>query len=578
MFKGIIEFWKKKFLTHLLEKDDDLINDVVGGKVDSLAMKERDFIDIKVFGKFLNEKNELGLLKTDGSYIENLQMMNTLGDMRLAQKIKKTKNINEALVFDWGSSNYSDTGACPTEEEVIFYQSVIAKKYRFSSVVRNATNAVKFYTAGKGAVTECPSNSKVDRLVGDVLYDNKFDEVHKDWIADTYLEGELYLCFYFSGDKIWIEDFDPRSIVNIERHPNNDRFEVAYNRNVNGKSIWYESVESYFKEFDKVKPIKPDNKTENDKAILHIKYGNHRSMRGVPPLEPILKWDRIADELDLDLARFVHERSRIPWVLQILAGKVGDYTPERINDRVRGSATKVESKNRKWRAENVKLDQIDWEKWGRPYKLKISSGLMIPDFILFMDSTSNSYSSFRKADSPFIQFILNEQDFWASNIRRICQVIVKYYHNKGKIKDTFQVDPIHLTSVREHLDIVMWQLKQGASINEIKEEVQSNINVAKTKKVMVPFDRLPFSVTFPSPNPENMLLLAQSVQILVSIGIMSRKTAARLVGLDPKFETYNIEKDPNPINTDGLQNPNPRDKSPDQGNRSENDFDSKLGK
>lgn len=582
--KKISKLFDKKF--EKAEKDlKEKLDQEVENKVDTLLAEERkwksgddfrkDFLD-KMYG------NDNGDLNT---YLGQIQESDKYAKFLFREYITKhhpaLENISESLYNAWGGF-YPAESANPTEEEVKFFQKVISTKWRYSPIIRNFVNGMRMYTVGKGAIVECAANKDIDKKVSNILNYNKFDVNHKTWVADLARDGEIYLQFFFDrqNKKLWIEQIDARRIVEIERHPENNRIEIGYGiiRESN-KREWIPSIQYHYNDLESVDSYDSENVKRTGKtAILHIKDGDQKSLRGTPRLEPVLKWSRIEEELDLDLVRYLHERVRIPWVKTLW--NEGARSTSRTSDRTRGSASKVEIKNiEEWRMEDPKINQIEWRYWGRTFKLKVCAGLDFPEFILYMDSSGQNYSSYRKADSPFVRMILDNQDFTATWIRWICQVIVRYLKELGEVKDFYIVDDIHLTSIQETIGLTQLLLRQNSSDTKIVKEVLES-QITEENRIKVDYKDIPFNVVFPTTvGEDNILLLSQAIQILLMLGVLSKKTASRMVGLDSRVEQFNMKFETPPQGD--LQNPNPAaddTRNKDFANRSQNDYDRRVDK
>ncbi|MFX0184084.1 MAG: hypothetical protein ACFE95_13460 [Candidatus Hodarchaeota archaeon] len=568
-----------------LEEEKEKLNKLVENKVDTLLAEERrwksgddfrgDFLD-KIYG------NDSGDLNTFLGQIRESEGHNKfLFQKYIAENYPTLKNVSESLYYTWGGF-YPAESANPTEEEVKFFQKVISTKWRYSPIIRNFVNGMRMYTVGKGAIVECAANKYIDRRVSDILNYNRFDVNHKIWVADLARDGEIYLQFFFDrmDKKLWIEQIDARRVVDIERHPENSRIEIGYeiSRGSN-KTDWIPSIQFHYKDFDSVNSYDSKKvKRTGETAILHIKDGDQKSLRGTPRLEPVLKWSRIEEELDLDLVRYLHERVRIPWIETLL--NEGARSATRTSDRTKGSATKIEIKGRnEWRMEDPKVNQVEWRFWGRTFKLKVCAGLDFPEFILYMDSSGQNYSSYRKADSPFVRMILDNQDFWATQFRTIAQIVVRYLKELEEIKDFYVIDDIHMTSIQETIGLTQLLLRQNNSNTRIVKEVLES-QITEENRIKVSYKDIPFNVVFPTTvGEDNILLLSQAIQILLMLGVLSKKTASRMVGLDSRAEQFNMKSETPPQGE--LQNPNPAaddTRNKDFANRSENDYLKRQGK
>ena len=550
----------------------DQLTEYISAKIDTALHEER---------RWNRGKSDGNTLLSGNSYIEGLaieRQQESIIINEIAKKVVKKygipSNVVESLLYMWGGIGNSQIST-PTAEEVKVFQQMVASRYQYSPTVRNAVDCIKRYTVGKGVIVECSAIPDVNKRVSKILKANTFDYKHKIWVQNTAMDGEIFIAFYFDykDDMIWIEHIDPRNIVDIERHPKNNRIEIAYMKaESDGRYAWYQSIQSYMKEQKQVSSYRSKNKFVPNVFLYHIKEGDPTAARCVPRLYPVLKWIRVLEELDIDLATMVHERVRIPWIKSILGA--GGKNVSHVTDKTRGAAVKVENANQKWRIEDAKLNQINWRFWGRPFILRICSGLSIPEFILFMDSSGQNYSSFRKADSPFVQMIMDTQDSWSIHFKQICRVITHFLKMNNKIKDYYYVDAIHTTSVQEHLNLVQNFLISGMSRQQIQEILES-----KESKTKVLYKDIPFDIIFPSAvGGDSILVIAQAVQILVSMNIMSKKTAAYLIGLNSNIEQYNMNNDPY-IPTASMNNTkSPRDQNSSDSDRSDKDYQNRVAK
>jgi hypothetical protein len=467
----------------------------------------------------------------------------------------KFENLSEAAFLAVGGISQV------TPEEDSYFQVAARDKARYSPFIRNIINLVGSATLSTGIKIDIP-NEEVDTIITNILTKAKFNSKLKGFVRNEYTDGEIFIARYMRSDgTVKYRTLDAQEITEIEYHPEDKETVLAVKRDwfdtkYKPHTTWY-AISGY--EEQKEDEIDGaysdhDSEVEENPIVFFFRYGYREGRRGETPLLPVLRYDRIYEDVLLDLARLYHERSSVAWILKLKGNNPNIL--DRTDRPVRGAKIKIETDNKVWRVEDVKISDFNSDNYAKPHRLAIAAGVGIPEYLLFQDISNASYASLRAAGGPFDMLISSIQDRWVENIQEMVKDILKGLVKKGKLKSEYEI--AKLPSMQEILNLGKLEgteLKEGADILK-----------AKVTKVKVKTEELPVSVIFPTAHDDNPLLTAQATSILVQAGIMSRRTAMKLIGLDPENENALISVDRlvNVMNNNGTTQPNsqPRSQQP----------------
>lgn len=488
---------------------------------------------VEVLYSAFEEKNPF---QSDRSFIsrytESLEKSFEKGLDTLCESHKKTKKeLMEVLYFQSGGISLE------TPEEHAFFIRACREKARYSPFVRNIKNIVREAVLSSTLKIDLP-NEDLDSIITESLKRAKFFKKIPGWVENEYIDSEIFVAMFISPDgKLQFREIDPLEITDIEYHPEDKEVYFAFKREWDTeegiKSKWYAHANYEVEKGTEVSDHAQD--FDQDTFVFYFKYGYRAGQRGEIPLQPILRFDRIYEDVLLDLARLYHERSSVVWIMKIKGNNPNAFS--RTDQPVRGAKYKIETDNKEWRIEDTKLSDFNSDNYARPHRLAMASGVGIPEYQVFMDISNQSYSSLRKSDSPLSALAQAIQNRWSDNITEVVQVILREFpkRNVEGIELTYNISKLPIDEMFKILHNPEYQLSESLF------EEDAGTKKPKTKTVAI--EDMPISVIFPKQQNDNPLLFAQSLAVMIQAGFLSRRTAAKLAGFDPDNELSLISLD-----------------------------------
>jgi len=474
-------------------------------------------------------------------------------------KDKKTK-VSEAA-WGMGGGYY----LAYSEEEREYFVKAARDKVQFSPFMRNIKNIIKSAVLSDSLKIDIPQE-QVDIVVAEILKINNFDEKLKKWIPDTFVDSEKFVTFFINKDgNILLREVDPLDIEEIIYHPKDRETIIGYKQHYtteDGDNNPKEYQDAFLDESKKNTQLDWSislgaDGIKDDELMLYFRYGHRVGERGEIPLLPALRYDRIYEEIILDLARLYHERAKVIWILRIKGKESKDFS--RTTKPVRGGTIKIETDNKTWRIENPRLADHTSKEYGSPHKGAIAASVGLPAYLIFADTSNQSYASLRKGDSPYNLTIKMHQSFWSDNIQRLIRVIIKELVKRKKLPEEVTIAKIpaqdassvmmEVMSVVNAVDTDQKKVLEGMKMIEaIETKYKVKLQEAEVKpvKVKIKTVNLPVNVIFPRQESDNPLLMAQALGVFVNLGIMSLRTARKKIGLDADLEAALILAEPAP--------------------------------
>lgn len=420
-----------------------------------------------------------------------------------------------------------------TPEEHAMFIRASREKARFSPFIRNIINLVRSVVFSGPIKIDIPVED-IDILITSALKKSRLFKKLPSWGQNQYTDSEIFLAMFITETgNIEFREIDPLEITDIEYDPQDVETVLSFTREYNtsnSNQIKYYAHVDYYKATDVGVFSEHHDKLESNCKVFWFKYGSRNNQRGELPLQPILRFDRIYEDVLLDLARLYHERSSVVWILKLKSNDANIYS--RTDQPVRGAKYKIETPFKEWRIEDTKLSDFNSKDYARPHRLAMAAGVGLPEYAVFADISNSSYASIRSAGTPLEFLVSSIQQMWVENLTDIIRAILLVYKELGLVEDSYTVNRL---PVEECIKILTSDIQLEESLVEsLKEE-------AKTIKMNV--EDLPVSVVFPKQKADNPLLFAQSLTILIQAGVLSRRTAAKLYGLDPDNEMSLISLD-----------------------------------
>lgn len=421
------------------------------------------------------------------------------------------------------------------------------------------------YVYGRGLkfVTQSP---EVNKVLTDFWDFNGLESRQKRLYKHYVLNGEWYSALLDTVDKkgtfklriippnqidqVVTEDDDIGSFYGIARSTfsgTNDSSRTLY------RAIFYEDLEEPSQEISRL--LSSGYKLDETVKIAYLCNGHEDETRGLPYMHSSFRWMRLLLEYALDRARFASFRHKIYGVVQYLSSQRAGSIPSYV-DLPKSGKFLFEDMNRKFRFETPNIGggemKPDWDM----LMYLVCSGLQMPPHILFQDSSNENYASIRKADTPFSNFVLDEQDELRDYWKLIFQYVVVEMVNRGKLPKTVKVRVYKSSMIGEAFD---WSVRQDCAIDYVVDRVNTLISKGriseqdkedisdKAKAILgeeteqeIDTVDIPIDIVFPNVVHEDPFIQAQVMQILISLGLMSRYTARRKFDLDPTEEESRI--------------------------------------
>ncbi|MDD5109543.1 MAG: hypothetical protein PHC29_08635 [Candidatus Omnitrophica bacterium] len=538
---------------------NDAVDEIIKSK-----MKELDSYYMETITALQTEIAEMNLAyekqgnNVDRSFIMTYQESLDKAKEKYKKKYGSDENFNEAL-FTMASGGYIEY----SEEEHEWFIKAAREKERYSPIVRNIRNLIVNAVLASELKVDIP-HEETDEAITKILEKNNFSERLKRWISTSYIDSEIFPFVHF-GNKgnIKIREVDPLEIIEIIRHPQDADMVMGYKREYEQldhtvKTKYYKDYNTtIIEEDDSLDPYQwpyPSSDTVDNSFMLWFKYGARNRERGELPLAPVMRWERIYEDIVIDLARLYHERAKVIWLLKITGNKSSQL--DRNELPVKSGTIKLESENRTWRIEDPKLTAQVSENYGNPHRSMIAAGAGIPTHLVFMDSSSQSYASLRHASSPFNSLIKSIQYDLTNFIKYFIRIILVGMVERGQLPTQVEIEQLPQQDstiiVAEVLSMVAKKQENFEEYNlsenldklleEIKNEGVSG-KKAEKKKVKVSTIDLPINIIFPKQESDNPLILAQAINVLVQSKVLSLRTARKMLGLDPSIEAALVNFD-----------------------------------
>jgi len=424
-----------------------------------------------------------------------------------------------------------------TVEEDKFFQLAARDKVRYSPFIRNIRNIIVSAALSGNIKVDIP-HEETDQAVEKILASNKFSQKLKSWIANEFVDGEIFIPMFMRQDGTtkfrWL---DPQEIMDIEHHPNDNEVILSFVRQFNSNGSTniknYPHVDYYEQLEDEVDGVSSKFQLESEPLVFYFKYGYRPEDRGELPLIPILRYDRIYEDVLIDAARLYHERSRVLWIRRLI-GSNQQTGFSRTDLPTKGGVVKVETDYLRWRVEPSHLSDHVNREYGRIFRLAIAAGVGLPEYLIFEDSSNQSYASLRSANNPFYLTIGYIQSHWVDNIKELVRVVLRELVKRNILPEEVEIERL---PIQEAYNIIAEVTKaMDMKDSNLLQEAKNKVDITKREKITTKTIDLPVAVMFPKPVSDQPLLQAQALSILRQAGIISKRTSMKILGLDPQTE------------------------------------------
>jgi urease gamma subunit len=400
-------------------------------------------------------------------------------------------------------------------------------RYLLDPIAGNIADQLLYFALGKG-IQVSSLVKEVDEYLNKVLTKYHFSNNQKWDFRRTILDGEMHWFLKPDEDeKIMKMERLPASFIEDQLYYKGKliyyKVDSSFWEDTNTTEIdegkWYKS--SRFDEFegDKLNVSDKPEVIENDATIYTIKYGD--SKRGEPFLVRVLRWCQIDEELAKDVARLIHEQSRILIKKTVYQENIDDTTSaDRILEAPPGGYMIVEVKGRKeYTVMQAKFDGQGLVPGLRNNRLRICAGTHTPEHIAYQDASNNNYASILEAKNPYIIFISWRQDWYREELdmffRRNIELAVEHKYLEEKVMAKKYKSE---AAISELSGFIMDSVIEGISVNEIVSTSKKIIKTNEIETEILPSEVI-ISINFPALVSEDPLKFAQAMSIHYDLGI-----------------------------------------------------------
>lgn len=483
---------------------------------------------------------------------------------------KNTKESVNAYDLGYGTSIHGDIQRNLTSAYLNKARSSSFMFYDTTPIGRAYVKSLLNYVYGRGlkAVTQSPEVNDVIEKFWDF---NNLEKRQKNLYKMHILNGESFIALVDTIEKMGtlsVRYIPPQQITEIITNEDDIYDIYGFKRDIienNRKSIFYRAT--FYEDTDAPLELNKrisDCEIDKSTAIAFLKNGHEDELRGLPYMFPAFRWMRIALEYGLDRARFANFRHRIYGIVSVQKGYSSGSIPATKSLPNTGNIL-VENMNQKFRFESPNVGGTDVRNDWTMLMYLVCSGLQTPPHILFQDSSNENYASIRKADTPYANLILDEQDEMRDFWKYILQYLLKIMVEKGKLPKTVKIKRYGASMTKE----LSKESAQDAAINTILENLKNKKGKMLTEKEVKDLTKnvsnklggeyietintvdIPIDVIFPHVVWADPLQTAQLTRILVITGLMSRYTARRKLDLNPEEEAARISTEKEFITKDG---------------------------
>lgn len=414
------------------------------------------------------------------------------------------KEISEVWINSGGSFNATPLLLGTAEQPFKLPESgrkqLLDESYRlwkFDPIGGNIVRTTTYFTLGRGLIIEF-DDKVADEIVKKFFKKNKLNVRLRAASNESSAFGEVYIwlrpkknSINYKGKELWrsgdtqVTFIPPHNITNIET-AEEDVCDV-YNYVFEYEQADYSSITKTIPDISKYDIDKGDE----EGCIIQIKMNSgNMDAFGHSDLIPIKEWlDNYQEYLRDGVV--INKLYRSP----CFDISIEDATPDEISaaiSRYRGwsiGSNPVHSAREKWQILEFKGPSSHNEEARRSLLLMIATGVNFAEFMLADGSNSNLASS-RTQQLPVIKKFEDRQDLWAECLMEVFQFVLMIKAQFGSVK---------------------------------------NLTLEKDSEG----DYIPFSgrVEFPALDRDKDLEVAQTNQIAIADGYMSKTTAARRLNL-----------------------------------------------
>lgn len=433
----------------------------------------------------LNARDVHESVPSDPFYADVYEAANT--ESKYATSKNHTKESTSYFRSQGYFTNYSGLDRNQPDEVREYIQDAAYIKAREDPHIASIADNMTQYIVGRGIKFKA-YHPKVQQILEEFWTENEMELKQKEAVWRTEVESEFFFLYFLDDErgKVKLREIPPNQITDIELHPDDNwvilSFKREYSRDIDGgaqkgggKVRYYPEV-SYFNQRADTKHgarSEFDGKAnwKSDTRMQYVKLGNNREKRSWILMQRILKWVRYYENWLKDRIVLNHERSRVVWLKKVRNTFNDSLT--RFKPAPSAGYMLVETDDVEYSTVNANINADDVKEDGLAILYAIAAGWGMPMHILQQRANEQVYASIREGVMPFAQKIVDRQDLWSENFRKMFKVVIMNAAQAKRIPDNVIITRYIDDVVRE-----LWR-QQFASYREGYVSDETILHVAE---------------------------------------------------------------------------------------------------
>ena len=531
------------------------LNKNVGNKESSSGMDiQEDITFADVVSRVESSFNQY-LVKEDGwkNVFKGTKLLQVLEGLKDSKRKDILETTVSSLAVKLGVSSWWSDEDGDDYSIVMTKQHAVRSRHEYDPHLQGAVDNMKRYTLGKGVKLDAEIPD-VKQMLGLIWKKNSMQIKHKDYFELFLLNGEQFLVLIPQGRgqsfDMKIRRIRTEEIVEIETHPEDSETVLAFVRQVNvgdGKvrkyayPVWnYEEItkDKVDGAYSKYDPKNPNYSSvgvsdvvfKEKYYVVHFKIGN--KSRGRSPFVAVLPLLKYYGDYLTDIARLHHFRTRV----MLIENRKDMADSGQVYPMPRGGVRLIEGSGVTYRFESPNIAAGDSDIVGRIIRLSISSGLTLPEFILFQDASHQVYASIKKSDNPFVVMVEDYQDLLSEYYQVLAGIIVREAVVAGALKQSYKVVDFEGDILEQVLFRINEAIVWGSEdLDKVVEEVRPVLEQNKVERDIQTVDST-MDFIFPLAREEDPDKMAKVLQIHNDLGLASIPTLSAKAGYDWRRE------------------------------------------
>ena len=534
-------------IRQIMVETDVRVKHAVDAAATKAVMEERRWHDEAALSNAWGETEDPMIFAEAWQLAEGIKLRQTLG-LAEGVQIDPLPLADRAGWVLMGLSSQEDANRIVPDGKLFTLQDAAFEKANLNPHAKGAVKTMRKYIAGRGVAVSSPVDV-VNVVIQDFWQRNTLGIRHKAMVRSVFIEGEYYVLHTLTKGKDTIRRIPPKEITGIETDPEDVETKWSYQRDFvaadTQKVTRYYADSAYYARLAQAEaegieslPRSTFHEAlrrqvdEGDVLVQQIRWGEEGEKRGRVPMAAELPYFKMLEQLHQDAARRCHEQAKVIWFKKIV-GRTSEAT-QRERRAPAGGVMLIETENVSYRTESPKLAAGDMEITRRMLLYTIGGGLQIPLHILDSNAENENYSSIKKSDNPFLQEVMDWQDFWDDHLRELLKVPIRAAILAKTLPDHVTINRYVQEAVWEVVDRVIHGVVNREPMPMLLRESQAMLE-GHDETLTIPTEEAPISIIFPVLVHESPLEQAQALEIWARLGV-SQQTLVTKLGLDWKEE------------------------------------------